>query len=430
MTELNILSKAVTDVGLVRDHNEDFALSAPDLGLHIVCDGMGGHAAGEVASKMAAESIVKSVREQQGMVDAVRAGTAPNTALAEMLRAAIERANQEVHALARSDREKRGMGTTCTAVIISNGVAVMGHVGDSQLHLIRQGVVSQLSEDHTFVAEAVRRGAMTAEQAAESEHGNILMRSIGTQESVSVDTLVFDVVVDDVLILCSDGLSQYLKAPQELVVMRGERSVEDYARNLLTVANARGGSDNTSVIVMQCNAPQNRPSLEPAMDRRRTVIDAMNALSHVEVMVGFSTQEMFTLRQVFHERQFAAGDCITQEGSHGEEMYVLLSGSARVIRGDDIIATLKPGSHFGEMALLNDRPRVASVVAIDDCQALVCARDALAAVLQQHTTLAARFYLSLARALSLRLRDVYSFYAIGREDDPQETGRTTMFHGS
>jgi len=315
-------------------------------------------------------------------------------------------------------------------VILSKGIAVMGHVGDSQLHLIRQEVVSQLSQDHPFVAEAVRRGAMTPEQAADSEHGNILMRSIGTQETVTVDTLIFDVVVDDVLVLCSDGLSQYLNSPQEIATMRGGRAADDFARNLLTIANARGGSDNTSVIVMECHAPAGRPSRAPAMGRRRTGIDAMDALAHVEVMRGFSTQEMFTLRQVFREKMFAPGAMITQEGTPGDEMYVLLQGSAHVVRGDDVIASLKPGSHFGEMALLNDRARVATVVAVEPCVALVCARDALSAVLLEHTTLAARFYLSLARALSLRLTDVYSFYSIGREDDLNEGGRTTMFHGS
>ena len=147
------------------------------------------------------------------------------------------------------------MGTTCTVLLLAGRFGVMGHVGDSQLHLLRDETAVQLSHDHTFTAEAVRRGAMTAKQAAESSHGNVLMRCVGTRDTVQVDTLVFDVAPGDMLVLCSDGLSQYVEGAEELLRMRGGRAPKDFTRQLITAANARGGSDNISVISVLATAP-------------------------------------------------------------------------------------------------------------------------------------------------------------------------------
>ncbi|MCA9615343.1 MAG: serine/threonine-protein phosphatase, partial [Myxococcales bacterium] len=158
-----------TDVGRTRSHNEDFFLVDEALGLYVVCDGMGGHAAGEVASRTAAETIRSAL-----------AGVADDPAVAgPALRAAVERANQSVHELGKADRSKRGMGTTCTAMLARGGKAILAHVGDSRLYVARHGELHQLSNDHTFLAEAVRQGVLTPEQAKASDHGNIVTRAVG-----------------------------------------------------------------------------------------------------------------------------------------------------------------------------------------------------------------------------------------------------------
>lgn len=421
---------AGTDVGLEREHNEDFVLHDEELGLFVVCDGMGGHACGEVASRMTADCIKRVVHSQRGMVEALSAGVAPPNALAELLRHAIETASQEVYQASVADTKKRGMGTTCTVLLLAGRFGVIGHVGDSQLHLLRDETAVQLSHDHTFTAEAVRRGAMTAKQAAESSHGNVLMRCVGTRDTVQVDTLVFDVAPGDMLVLCSDGLSQYVEGAEELLRMRGGRAPKDFTRQLITAANARGGSDNISVISVLATAPAAEKGA--ASQKRPDALDTLDTLRGIHLMEGLSVQEVMLLRQVFREQPYAASAFITVEGEVGTEMFVLLEGSAEVRRGKERVATLGRGAHFGEMALLNDRPRAASVVASTACRTLACDRGALSSLLSEHPTLSAHFFRALALALSQRLDDLYSFYDTGakRVDEATSTGRPTLFHGT
>jgi serine/threonine protein phosphatase PrpC len=422
---------AGTDVGLEREHNEDYVLQDEELGLFVVCDGMGGHACGEVASRMTADCIKRVVQSQRGMVEALSAGVAPPNALAELLRHAIETASREVYDASVADARKRGMGTTCTVLLLAGRFGVMGHVGDSQLHLLREETAVQLSHDHTFTAEAVRRGAMTAEQAAASSHGNVLMRCVGTRDTVQVDTLVFDVVPGDLMVLCSDGLSQYVESAEELMKLRGGRAPKDFTRTLITAANARGGSDNISVICVLATAPPVEKGAPVA--ERQEVLLTLDTLRGIHLMEGLSVQEVMLLRQVFREQPYPPGAFITVEGEVGAGMFVLLDGTAEVRRGSEKVATLGRGAHFGEMALLNDRPRAASVVAATACRTLACERGALSALLTEHPTLSAHFFRALACALSTRLDDIYSFYDTGERaagGDGVDSGRPTLFHGS
>jgi hypothetical protein len=280
------------------------------------------------------------------------------------------------------------------------------------------------------------------------------MRCVGTQDAVQVDTLVFDVVANDMLVLCSDGLSQYLKNSQELARLWGGRSPKDFTRALITVANARGGSDNVSVICVRpdsslpMGATPGPPAPAAVAGRRNAAIAATNpprsrarepvlvtldTLRGIHVMAALSAQEVMLLRQVFRERSFGVGAYITREGEVGTEMFVLLEGLAEVLRGEERVAELGPGAHFGEMALLNDKPRAASVLTMSACRTLVCGRGELSDLLTEHPTLAARFYRELACALSTRLDDIYAFYDKGDTqvaDEEPGRARTTLFHGS
>lgn len=205
-----IHAASASDVGRERTLNEDSFLSDPALGLYVVCDGMGGHAAGEVASKTAAHGVQSHLRERESVLRAIDRGERPIEDAAALMREAVETVSNSIYRMALADRGKRGMGTTCTALLVRGDKGVLAHVGDSRLYLVREGRLHQLSEDHTFVQEAVRSGMMTPQQAKVSEHGNLVTRAVGPMERVVVDTLVFDVLHGDTLMLCSDGLHGYL----------------------------------------------------------------------------------------------------------------------------------------------------------------------------------------------------------------------------
>jgi PPM family protein phosphatase len=405
---MDIINIGRTDVGLQRKHNEDFMLMEPEMGLFVVCDGMGGHLAGDQASRMAAETIKRVIGESTEAIAMVACGRAPFERLGALLRQAIETACHEVYDEGQRDRSKHGMGSTCTALLICCGKAVLGHVGDSRLYLCRGGSVTQLSKDHTFLSEAVEQGLFTPEEAAASPYKNVITRAIGKERNVMVDTLVFDIVIGDTLLLCSDGLHGYTKDAAELAKLLSVDPPDDIAEGLVKLANARGGSDNITALVLRAFVREDASS--SAADARRSddVMCNLATLQQIELLRELSTVEIMRFAQIFQEVRYTPGAVIMSEGEVSDTLFVLVQGSAEVTRGDERLAVLPAGAHFGEMALLNSRPRSATVRALEASRLLVVDRPRLYAFLQQDGMLAAKFFWKLAETLSRRLDDVYA----------------------
>ena len=202
----------LTDVGRKRQHNEDAFAVDPDLGLFVVADGMGGHAAGEVASQRAVEVVRQQLStDRQVLEDLAQASTSEaRAAAAALVETAIQRACAEVYRLAAADPTKRGMGTTFVCLVLAGTKAIVGHVGDSRVYLLRGGQAHRLTEDHTLIAAQLKAGTLTREQAQASQLRNVITRAVGIQESVQVDTLMVDLLPRDLFLLCSDGLHGYL----------------------------------------------------------------------------------------------------------------------------------------------------------------------------------------------------------------------------
>jgi PPM family protein phosphatase len=221
---------ALSDIGLHRKTNEDAVVVAPPL--YAVCDGMGGAQAGEVASALAAETLA--------------AGVAGGLSLL----AAAEAANAAVFARARGDSAHAGMGTTLTAVLLEADVGHFVHVGDSRAYLWRDGELTQVSDDHSLVAEMVRGGRLTEEEAAVHPHRSVLSRALGTESAVRFDEFAVDLRVGDVLLLCSDGLSGPVAAPAMARAL-SLRDVDEAARTLIHEARRQGGPDNITALVLR-----------------------------------------------------------------------------------------------------------------------------------------------------------------------------------
>ena len=235
----------LSDPGCHREQNEDSARivragagSQGERGvLLVVADGMGGHEAGEVASQAAVEMIEKEYREARGTPG-------------EALETAFRRAHAEILRLASSDAAKSGMGTTCTALAIVDGLAWAAHVGDSRLYLVRGHRIYQLSEDHTQCMELVRRGLMTMAEAQHHEDRNVLARAMGTRRELTLMTWrdPMRVKAGDAFVLCSDGLHDLVSDPEIRDVVRGY-DPESACRKLVAMARERGGYDNVTVAI-------------------------------------------------------------------------------------------------------------------------------------------------------------------------------------
>src|SRR5262249_51009217 len=207
---------AATDVGRVRDHNEDNYLVDKKLALFVVADGMGGHAAGEVASAIAVRTVHDEVKKERQLIDDYQtgksgAGRVTAREILNLLEFAVQRACARIHEDAQIDQQKRGMGTTLSALLIVGNRAFIAHVGDSRIYMMRDAKVQQLTEDHTVFNELIKRGRLTRDQIEKVAHKNAITRAVGVYERVEVDTLLLDVLPGDQFLLASDGLHGYVQ---------------------------------------------------------------------------------------------------------------------------------------------------------------------------------------------------------------------------
>ena len=229
-------SAGKTDPGRVRRRNEDAFVVDPPL--FAVADGMGGAQAGEVASRLAAAAF-REYRE------------ADELAPEERVQAIIKEANRRIHDRARTDSEVSGMGTTVTAALLTDGRVVIGHVGDSRAYRIRDGRLEQLTDDHSLVADLMRSGRLTPEEAEGHPQRSVITRALGTDPDVDVDTLVVEAEAGDLFLLCSDGLSTMVSDADVLRTVERAGSLDEAARNLVRAALSGGGEDNVTVVLFR-----------------------------------------------------------------------------------------------------------------------------------------------------------------------------------
>jgi protein phosphatase len=249
---LQISSGGATHVGLVRTNNEDCFRIVPAMNLFVLADGMGGEAHGEVASALAVETVIKHCIEGEENPAAPLVGAAKPglTGKSQRLQSAVHLANQKVFASAQEHPEQQGMGSTLTTAWIDGQQLSIAHVGDSRVYLLRTGQLQQLTSDHSLVAEQVRRGILTANEAEQSNLQSVLLRALGTQPEVEVDVEQVALFPSDVLLLCSDGLTRMVTEPEIAGTLQAEPNPQRAAEKLVEHANEGGGIDNVSVIVV------------------------------------------------------------------------------------------------------------------------------------------------------------------------------------
>jgi protein phosphatase len=246
------VSSALSHVGMKREHNEDAYLRADEIQLYAVADGMGGHAAGEVASWEAVEAVHGMIRRSRDAVQHYRRhrDDAGLRALRRQVESAIQAATYMVFGIAEQDPEHKGMGTTITVMMVVENVAVVGSVGDSRAYLVRGNKSWQVTEDHTLVQLQMKAGLITPEQARLSPRGNVITRAVGPRDYVQVDTYIVPVQPQDRYLLCSDGLHGYLDT-EEIGGLVAEGPLESCCDELVATANQRGGKDNITCVVVE-----------------------------------------------------------------------------------------------------------------------------------------------------------------------------------
>jgi PPM family protein phosphatase len=254
LATMQIAFGARSDPGRARENNEDSFALAAELNLFVLSDGMGGLAAGEVASQLATETVIGHCREGAANPSLPMIGEHLHgmSDLSNRLASAIRMANRAVFAAAQDNEKKRGMGATVVAVWFVDEVRVsIAHVGDSRIYRLRGSDFVQLTEDHSFVAEQVRRGMMTKHEAENSNMQSVLLRALGVEPEVQVDVNEKDLLEGDTLLLCSDGLTRELSNAQISATLVEMEDPQEAAGRLIELANQAGGGDNITVVVVR-----------------------------------------------------------------------------------------------------------------------------------------------------------------------------------
>jgi serine/threonine protein phosphatase PrpC len=360
---------AATDVGRQRNHNEDNFLIDKKLRLFMVADGMGGHAAGEVASSIAVHEIRDAINTSRELIDRYRVDHPAVQAyeILQVLEHAIQAACSAVYTRAQAEPDKRGMGTTATVLLIAGtGDHLRGfiaHVGDSRVYLARQNQSHILTEDHSLMNELVRRGKLNREQLESSpykQYKNAVTRAVGVYGSVEVDTFDFDILPGDRFLIASDGMYAYVDKATLPGQLAGT-DVKAVPKVLVDQANAGGGHDNiTAVVIRVGDAAQTQ---EGDAARTTDVSLKLDVLKGMQMFRYLSYKELVQIGAIADMVEHAAGATIFAAGDAGDAMYVVLSGSVKLVDKGKPVAELARGQHFGEMSLVDRSVRSLSAVA-------------------------------------------------------------------
>lgn len=396
---MRVDSWALTDVGRARKHNEDGWLIDDQLGLYAVADGMGGHAAGEIASAHSLRVVQEELVKKKPLLEKFAEAPTPElqAQIVREVEMAFNVAASAIFHMAQRDKKRHGMGTTLSMMLVVGDKAFMAHVGDSRVYLWRAGQVHQLSEDHSYLWEQIKKGQITPEEAKRSPFSNVITRAVGITETVQVDTLVYDVLPGDTYLLCSDGMHGYVESESELAEVLGGEDGEALPKQLISLANARGGKDNITALVLRLPGNAEDPS---AVD----VIRKLDILRKIPLFRHLSYKELVKVLNQTTLRSYEPGQPVIEEGSEGDEFYIILQGEVEVVKSGRPLTVLGPGVHFGEMALVDHSPRSATVRARESTRLMTLSRTSFYHLVRAEPVLSSKLLWSFVQVLSHRLR--------------------------
>lgn len=398
---MKIHAFAASDRGQRRETNEDHYLVDESLGLYVVCDGMGGHAAGEVAAERSVAFAAEFIRERRDVLQTASRSPGGYFRVLELAEAATEEASRRLYDLACSESRCAGMGTTMTMLLIVDNKAVMAHVGDSRLYMLRRGELHQLSSDHTLANEWLRVGGAAHEEALASKYSHVLTRTIGQQELVQVESLLFDLFPGDTCLLCSDGLSNYFDDRDILTDYLASGDLSAMPARLVEFANSRGGADNITLIALRAAA--NSKSADAADIQHRIDVLKSTFLCH-----GLSVSRLMRVLNIASIIECAAGQRLLSIGQKCDGLYVVLDGRLSVEDDPVLSSDVLPGDCIAESALLQTGTIHASVVADAPSRLLFISGSQFGKLTRRQPKLGNALLRNLGHRLSERLDQIRS----------------------
>ena len=389
----------LSDVGIKRKDNQDAYLVDKKIPLFILCDGVGGHAAGATASSLCIQIFKDSVEKRADLIDAYRLEPSLKNrkGLAALLQNAALGANYEIHQKGIRDSAKKGMATTLVAILLLDDFALIAHVGDSRAYLLRAGVVHQLTEDHQFGIEMVKSGQWTEEQLYKSPHSNVLTRAVGMHPTLKVDTLQIEILTGDQFLLCSDGFYRYVNHEILKGFLPGEPA--QIVPKLVDHAKKSGGEDNITVISLNLE-PKKAESSKAAID----ILQKTELLTSVPLFRFMNFNEISKILSIAEVRPVSGGETIVTEGDPSLHLFIIASGSVEVLRNNTRVTLRKKGDVIGEMGVFDKAPRAATLKAETPVQLIQIAQVELLNLFRKEQLISLKFIWALNGVLTTRLR--------------------------
>jgi serine/threonine protein phosphatase PrpC len=358
-----------------------------------------------VASHIAVHELRSVIESRREMIESFGK---PNGGNAQGVLGAMEQAVQGACAAiferGKQEPDKRGMGTTISALLVVGERGFIAHVGDSRIYMLRQGQVVQLTEDHSLINELVRRGKVTRETIAQSPYSaykNAVTRAVGVYETVQVDTIDFDILPGDQFLLCSDGLHTYLDDAKVIELLAGE-DLTGVPQKLVDLANEAGGQDNITALVVR--AQRDAAATDAVDARAEELTRKIEVLKHMPLFRHLTYKEIIRVLNLTEVSDYAPGEDILREGDPGDELYIILKGTVRLHKDGAFITNVTTGSHLGEMALIDRTPRSVTATADERTRALILRRREFYEIIRKDPPLSVKLLWSFVQVLAERLR--------------------------
>jgi serine/threonine protein phosphatase PrpC/CRP-like cAMP-binding protein len=395
------VSHSSTRVGTRRSSNQDVVAVDEQLGVYILCDGMGGTAGGGIAASLAAKSCMSYLAQHASTLRDISAHKAPSTQLIELAQSAVEFANHAVHAHTQEHPELGASGTTIALLIVAGTYGVCAHVGDSRVYAFRDKQFLQLTKDHSLAQDLIDRGVLDKANVATFRFKHVLSRAVGLLPAVSVDTLHFEIVPGDRFVLASDGVSS-ADANAALENSRTPSSPAELLETITSLAHEGCSEDDISAIIVEASDAEINQRIHAA--RAEELVLKTKVLRDVYLFQPLDPRNILRIVDASVLIACRAHEVIVAQGEPEVSLYIILDGTFRVEIDDQMIAELSRGNHFGEMALLTCQPRSATVRASTNGRVLRLAAGDFHKFVQEHPQDGIRMISALARELSERLR--------------------------
>lgn len=399
---------SASQAGSSKATNQDAYLVDDRLGIHLVCDGMGGHRGGETAAQLACNTTLNYLRKHQEAILGFAAGTESKETLVDLVTSAILTANTEIYRMAAAEPSLAGMGTTLAMLLITGNLGIVAHVGSSRVYLYRNDQLTQLTKDHTLSQELIDRGLMTEAKAAKWVYGRVLSRALGPMEAVVVNTLQLDILPGDRFMLATDGVTTALAEDKIRAALAN--SSQDTVAQLLVQAshandyqdNSENHSDDATVIVVNSLSDISEEALQQA--RTWEVLQKTSSLQDMFLFRSLDPQSIMQIVSNSVIMYNGPSDLLFNQGDVEQNIYIILEGDFEVLVNDTVIAKLSRGNHFGEMSWFSQEPRSAAVRCCSNSKLLKVSALFLEGFILRSPEAGLQILRELARELSMRLR--------------------------